>query len=185
MQKQLAALTIVLLVGMVLVRVFQMKRQGIRAMNFGKIDKKDFLIPPFALFYFYTIFATVFGLPTVSGQEFWRSGLVAWTGVFLCLIGVLLLLLSIVSFGKSFRVGIDTNQSDTSRLPLRHHMAISPSGFARRGLSGPCTKIPLKKSRWGQLLRPNFSAGIGPRRRQPRHQNNSGPDGALSKIIYF
>jgi hypothetical protein len=45
------ALTIVLLVGMVLTRVFLLKRQGIKPMKFGTIDKTDFLILPFAFFH--------------------------------------------------------------------------------------------------------------------------------------
>ena len=48
MPKYLGALTIVLLLGMVLTRVFLLKGQGIKAMKFGNIDKTDFLIPPFA-----------------------------------------------------------------------------------------------------------------------------------------
>ncbi len=112
MQRYLAALTIVLLPGMVLTRVLLMKRRGIRAMNFGKIDKKDFLIPPFALFYFYVVFAAAFNLPAVSKQEFFHSGTVSWVGVLLCLSGLLLLLLSLISFGKRFRVGIDTDHPD-------------------------------------------------------------------------
>jgi len=66
MQRYFAALTIVLLLGMVFTRVLLMKRKGIEAMNFGKIDKKDFLIPPFALFYFYLVFAAAFNLPAAS-----------------------------------------------------------------------------------------------------------------------
>jgi protein-S-isoprenylcysteine O-methyltransferase Ste14 len=31
-------------------------------------DQTDFLIPPFALFYFYIVFAAAFALPTVSRQ---------------------------------------------------------------------------------------------------------------------
>jgi protein-S-isoprenylcysteine O-methyltransferase Ste14 len=81
-------------------------------MHFGKIDKKDFLIPPFALFYFYVVFAAAFGLPAVSKQEFWHSGIISWAGVLLCLAGLLLLLSSLVSFGRSFRVGIDTDHPD-------------------------------------------------------------------------
>src|SRR5215470_13518716 len=107
MQKYLAALTIVLLLGMVLIRVFVMRRTGTRAMHFGKIDKTDFLIPPFALFYFYTVFAASFDLPLVSIQEFFHSEVISWVGVFLCFGGLTLLLLSVVSFGRSFRVGID------------------------------------------------------------------------------
>jgi protein-S-isoprenylcysteine O-methyltransferase Ste14 len=112
MPSYFAALTIVLLLGVVLTRVLLMKRKGIEAMNFGKIDKKDFLIPPFALFYFYLVFAATFSLPTVSRQEFFQSDVIPWIGVIFCLAGLVLLLLSLVSFGKSFRVGIDTDHPD-------------------------------------------------------------------------
>jgi protein-S-isoprenylcysteine O-methyltransferase Ste14 len=81
-------------------------------MHFGKIDKKDFLIPPFALFYFYIVFAAAFGLPAVSQQQFFSSEVLSWVGVFLCAAGLLVFLLSLVSFGRSFRVGIDADNAD-------------------------------------------------------------------------
>jgi protein-S-isoprenylcysteine O-methyltransferase Ste14 len=112
MQGYLAALAIVLLLGMVMTRVILMKRTGIRAMHFGRIDKTDFLIPPFALFYFYTVFAAAFNLPIVSTQRFFHSDIISWVGVFLCFGGLVLLLLSLVSFGQSFRVGIDIDHPD-------------------------------------------------------------------------
>ena len=112
MPKYFGALTIVLMLGMVLTRVMIMRRRGIQAMNFGKIDKTDFLIPPFALFYFYTVFAHAFNFPAVSMQELFRSEMIAWVGVFLCLAGLLLLLWSLISFGQSFRVGIDIEHPD-------------------------------------------------------------------------
>lgn len=112
MQTYIGAGTIFLLVGMVCVRVLLMRRNGIKAMKFGEIDKKDFLIPPFALFYFYLVFAAAFHLPTVSRQECFQSGAGAWLGVGFCLAGLMLLFLSLVSFGNSFRVGIDTAQPD-------------------------------------------------------------------------
>ncbi len=107
MQGYLAALTIVLLLGMVLTRVILMRRTGTRAMHFGRIDKTDFLIPPFALFYFYTVFAAAFNLPLASTQRVFHSEASSWVGVFLCFGSLTLFLLSLVSFGKSFRVGID------------------------------------------------------------------------------
>lgn len=82
-------------------------------MKFGQLDKTDFMIPPFALFYFYLIFAAAFGLPTVGTQEFFHSVATAWAGVFFCLGGIALMLWSLVSFGRSFRVGIDTERPDT------------------------------------------------------------------------
>ncbi|HYA26865.1 MAG TPA: isoprenylcysteine carboxylmethyltransferase family protein [Thermodesulfovibrionales bacterium] len=112
MQHYVAALTMVLWLGTVLSKVLLLKRKGTKAMHFGKIDKKDFLILPFALFYFYVIFAAAFNFPVVSNQQFFHSGIVSWIGVFFCLAGVLLLLVSIVSFGTSFRVGIDVDNPD-------------------------------------------------------------------------
>jgi protein-S-isoprenylcysteine O-methyltransferase Ste14 len=113
MPKYLGALTIVLLLGMVLTRVFLLKRQGIKAVKFGNIDKTDFLIIPFAFFYFYLVFAAAFNWPTVSAQELFRSEAVAWVGVLFCVLGLLLMLWSLISFRQSFRIGIDTDRPDS------------------------------------------------------------------------
>lgn len=112
MQRYLAALTILLLLSMVCVRLLLMRRSGIKAMRFGEIDKKDFLIPPFAIFYFYLIFAAAFHLPTIRARQFFQSEIIFWVGVLFCLAGFVLLLMSLISFGQSFRVGIDQDQPD-------------------------------------------------------------------------
>lgn len=112
MPKYLGALTIILLLGMVLTRVFILRGHGIRAMKFGEIDKTDFLIIPFAFFYFYVVFAAAFNLPTVVRQEFFRSEPASWIGVLFCLVGLLLMLWSLISFKQSFRIGIDTDRPD-------------------------------------------------------------------------
>ena len=101
MQGYFGALTIVILIGMVVTRVLLMKRKGLEALQFGKMDKTDFLIPPFALFYFYLVFANTFSLPTVSKQEITSSDAIRWIGVIFCLAGLGLLFWSLVSFGKS------------------------------------------------------------------------------------
>jgi protein-S-isoprenylcysteine O-methyltransferase Ste14 len=108
----LGALTIVLLLAMVLSRVLLLKRQGVTAMKFGEIDKTDFLIPPFALLYFYVVFGAAFGWPSVGGQPFFHSEPIAWAGVAACAAGLLLLLWSLISFRQSFRIGIDTDRPD-------------------------------------------------------------------------
>jgi len=111
-ERYFGALTLLLFIGMVLVRVLLLRRAGIKAMHFGKIDKTDFLILPFVLFYFYVVFAAAFDLPSVSRQEFFQSRMVSGLGVLLCIVGLSLMILSLVSFGKSFRVGIDTEHPD-------------------------------------------------------------------------
>lgn len=108
----IAAFTLILLLGMVITRVQWLKRRGVKAMHFGNLDKTDFLIPPIALFYFYTIFAAAFNWPGVGKQEFFQSQVIAWIGVLFCLAGLLLLFWSLVSFGRSFRVGIDVDRPD-------------------------------------------------------------------------
>jgi protein-S-isoprenylcysteine O-methyltransferase Ste14 len=108
----LAALAIVLLLGSVITRVMLLRQAGTKAMHFGNLDKTDFLIPPVALFYFYTIFAAAFGWPLVSTQMFFHSNVIAWIGVGLCFIGLMVLVASLVSFGRSFRVGIDVDDPD-------------------------------------------------------------------------
>ena len=50
MARYFAALIIILWFCTVAARVWLMKMSGTRALHFGKIDRKDFLIPPFALF---------------------------------------------------------------------------------------------------------------------------------------
>ncbi|MFZ0629854.1 MAG: isoprenylcysteine carboxylmethyltransferase family protein [Acidobacteriaceae bacterium] len=107
-----AAATIVALVAMVLTRTLVLKREGIRAMHFGGIDRKDFLIPPFALLYFYIVFALAFKLPRPVHQEFFQSQTASWIGVACCGSGLSLMLASLVSFGRSFRVGIDSEHPD-------------------------------------------------------------------------
>ena len=78
MERYLGAASLILLLGMVLGRVLLMRSAGIKAMKFGQTDKSDFLIPPFAFFYFYIVFATAFGFPSVSRQEFFQSAIVSW-----------------------------------------------------------------------------------------------------------
>jgi protein-S-isoprenylcysteine O-methyltransferase Ste14 len=111
MTQYLGATTLILLVGMVVTRVLMLRRGGISAMQFGKIDKSDFLLPPFALFYFYIIFAHALGWPGFNGVLF-HSEILAEVGMLFCLAGLGLMVWSIVSFGRSFRVGIDTQRPD-------------------------------------------------------------------------
>jgi protein-S-isoprenylcysteine O-methyltransferase Ste14 len=110
MPQYLAALMVLLPLGTVISRVVLLRRTGTRAMHFGELDKTDFLIPPVALFYFYTVFAASFGWPLASNRRFFQSTPVAWLGVGLCAVGVLILVASLVSFGTSFRIGIDADQ---------------------------------------------------------------------------
>lgn len=95
-----------LLILCVIIRSKQLKRLGIRAIHFGDMDKKDFLIPPFVLLYLYLIIANVFDLPRFE-SVITDNQVVAWIGVAISLCAPVIFLWGIISFGKSFRVGID------------------------------------------------------------------------------
>ncbi|WP_197722744.1 methyltransferase family protein [Ureibacillus thermosphaericus] len=106
MQGYFAILTLLSLIILVIIRAKMIGKKGIIVFRFGELDKKDFLIPPFALLYFYLIFAEVFGFPKLGSRLFY-NGIVSWVGVVLCTLGIMLFLWSLISFGKSFRIGID------------------------------------------------------------------------------
>ena len=108
----LGAFSLVLLISLVLLRVRILARSGIRAVHFGKTDRSDFLIPPFALVYFYAVFAGAFGWPSFERDLLFQPGIVQWIGLTFCVSGLALMALSLLSFGTSFRVGIDTEHPD-------------------------------------------------------------------------
>jgi protein-S-isoprenylcysteine O-methyltransferase Ste14 len=97
---------------MVISRIFLLRKTGIKAMKFAETDKKDFLIPPFALFYFYIVFASAFNLPA-PGKLLFKNEIIGWVGIILCVLGLILFMLGLISFGKSFRVGIDEDRPGT------------------------------------------------------------------------
>jgi len=113
MARDLGALTLVLLIAMVLLRTKMLQQRGVAAIHFGNIDKTDFLIPPFALLYFYAVFAGAFGWPFFDRGELFASHAAHWAGGTACCAGLLLMAGSLISFGSSFRVGIDNARPGT------------------------------------------------------------------------
>ncbi len=116
MQGYFGFASLILLFCMVLVRTFVMNRMGIRAFVFGRTDKRDFIIPPIFLLFAYQLTAYTFGLPKLFGDNvnafLFDSDPLRWLGVVVCVLGLLGLFASLVSFGRSFRVGIDDKAPD-------------------------------------------------------------------------
>lgn len=112
MLEYLAFIELVAMVLIIVIRIKVMKRLGIEAFKFGKIDKKDFLIPPFVVLYFYLIIAHAFDLPTLGTYQLFNGNIPVVVGVVVCLLGLIALVISIISFRNSFRVGIDLEKPD-------------------------------------------------------------------------
>lgn len=112
LQQYIGAATLILLMIIVVVRLTMLRNNGVRAMKFGETHKTDFLIPPVALFYIYSVLASAFDWPKLTDHRFFQSQALGWAGVALCGAALGLLLWSLISFGKSFRVGIDRQGPD-------------------------------------------------------------------------
>jgi hypothetical protein len=132
MQRLIGSLTILLFLGLVIIRVILMRRSGVKAVYFANIDKKDFLIPPFAFLYIYIVIAAPLGLPAVTKQEFFRSEALSWVGYsyayWVCCCS---LLASFRSAGVSVSESTRTTQESSSVLASLHCLGIPsmwPSG---------------------------------------------------------
>lgn len=103
-----------LFVIIVLIRAAILRRQGIQVIVFGQTDKSDFILVPLVLAIAYTTLARTFGLPIwdILIHPFGNGELAGWFGLALCAAAIVGFALTLVSFGNSFRVGIDENKPD-------------------------------------------------------------------------
>ena len=95
-------------------RVAMLQRRGIKANVFAKTDKSDFLLVPFVLAIVYTVCSGAFGLPLWKPLKapFWETTTPGVVGIALCVIALVGVVASVISFGNSFRVGIDEENPD-------------------------------------------------------------------------
>lgn len=138
MPKYGAVAAFMLLIAMVLSRVVMMKRRGLKAFVFAKTHRSDLLLPPIVAFFVYHLFANAFGLPKLSGLAFVDWQWLGWVGLIICILGLCLFLWGLISFGMSFRVGIDCENPGElitkgafgfSRNPLYTAFAMELIGF--------------------------------------------------------
>ncbi len=98
----------------VLIRAALLRRKGIRAIVFGATDKTDFLLVPFVLVIIYAVLANRFELPLWEPlvRPFWKTVTPGWVGLPLSAAAIIGLIVTLISFGDSFRVGIDEEKPD-------------------------------------------------------------------------
>lgn len=98
----------------VFVRAMLLRRKGIRATVFGATDKTDFLIVPFVLLIIYAALENTFRLPIWKPlvNPFWKTVTPGWAGLVLSAAAVVGMIFTLISFGDSFRVGIDEEKPD-------------------------------------------------------------------------
>ncbi|WP_312353995.1 methyltransferase family protein [Aminipila sp.] len=98
----------------VLARAVLLRRKEIRAIVFGATDKTDFLLIPFVLAIIYAVVANSFQLPLWEPLvgPFWKTLIPGWVGLALSAAAIIGLIFTLISFGDSFRVGIDEEKPD-------------------------------------------------------------------------
>lgn len=103
-----------LFVALVAGRAVMLRHKGIKAIVFGATDKSDFLLVPFVLAIIYTICSNAFGLPMWKPlvTPFWDTQIPGIAGIVLCAASAIGIAISLISFGNSFRVGIDEHKPD-------------------------------------------------------------------------
>lgn len=111
------ALSVVMLVGLASLaagRGLMLRRRGIRVFLFGATDKSDLLLLPLVVCLVYIILSGALPLPMPEAlkSRFWQMDVLRWAGLALCLMSLVWFALTLISFGSSFRVGIDRQAPD-------------------------------------------------------------------------
>jgi protein-S-isoprenylcysteine O-methyltransferase Ste14 len=91
-----------------------LRKKGINAFVFGVTDKSDLLLIPIVAFFFYALLSTVNGypFPGVLVKPFFSSSAAGWSGIIVCYGSLVWFALTLVFFGRSFRIGIDEKKPD-------------------------------------------------------------------------
>jgi protein-S-isoprenylcysteine O-methyltransferase Ste14 len=113
--KYIPLLELPVLIIMVACRALTLRKHGIRTIVFGETNKSDFIIVPVVLFFFYGISSSVFDLPFpfVLKNCFIENSVLRLCAIVFCSVSLVWFLVTLRTFGRSFRVGIDENTNDT------------------------------------------------------------------------
>jgi len=109
--KYIPILELPVLIIMVIIRSAMLSRRGIKAIVFGVTDKSDFIMLPVILCFFYAILSVFFALPfpAVLTKLFFEINILNIFAIVTCTVSLIWFGITLKTFGKSFRVGIDKN----------------------------------------------------------------------------
>jgi protein-S-isoprenylcysteine O-methyltransferase Ste14 len=140
LQSEISFVVLILLFAMIACRAILLRRKGVRAMVFGKTDRRDFLLLVVVALLVYPAIAEAAGLPMWSPlvKPFWENAAPGWIGIAVCILALAGVIATLASFGDAFRVGIDEEKPDKlmtggmfaiSRNPLYLCMILFFIGF--------------------------------------------------------
>jgi protein-S-isoprenylcysteine O-methyltransferase Ste14 len=114
MQIYISGVLYALLIILIASRTLLMHKKGIRAIVFSRTDRSGFLLLSVVLFLAFTVSARVTGLPIPFPlvRPLWDTAVSGWIGLPLCVIALVGIVIGLMSFKDSFRVGIDDKKPD-------------------------------------------------------------------------
>jgi protein-S-isoprenylcysteine O-methyltransferase Ste14 len=112
--KYIPILELPILIIMVLIRSVMLRRHGIKAIVFGVTNKTDFFMLPIILCFLYAVLSLFFNLPlpAILKKLFWEIDALNIIAVVICTVSLIWFGITLKTFGKSFRVGIDENTNE-------------------------------------------------------------------------
>ncbi|MDR0307081.1 MAG: isoprenylcysteine carboxylmethyltransferase family protein [Chitinispirillales bacterium] len=104
----------IILIALAVGRGFMLRRRGSNAFVLGVTNKSDLLLIPIVLLFFYALLSTALGFPfpKVLIKPFFTNNVAGWMGIIICYVSIVWFAMTLRSFGKSFRIGIDERSPD-------------------------------------------------------------------------
>jgi len=124
-QFTLSGILLLVFAACVAVNSVMLRKRGVRAVVFGETDKSDYLLIVIVAACVFFFAAQSFLQPALGilYEPFWLSAIPGLIGLFISVIAIIILIRTLVSFGDSFRVGID--EKTPSKLVTEGMFAIS------------------------------------------------------------
>jgi len=112
--KYIPVLELPILIIMILIRSVMLGRHGIKVIVFGVTDKTDFFLLPIILFFIYALLSIFFELPfpAILIKMFWEIDITNIIAIIICTVSLIWFGITLKTFGKSFRVGIDEKTNE-------------------------------------------------------------------------
>jgi protein-S-isoprenylcysteine O-methyltransferase Ste14 len=116
----LAIISLVIFYGLFLGRTIILHKTGVKVWVIGTSTKKSsekileyILFPALVLWAVFVIFTALhINLPIIALNYLINIVWLRYIGIIVCFIGLIIFLLALISFGKSWRIGIDENNSN-------------------------------------------------------------------------
>jgi protein-S-isoprenylcysteine O-methyltransferase Ste14 len=112
--KYMIYIELALLLLMIAAKTVMLRRNGIKAMKFSKPDKNAVALILIITCFVYAASAGVLGLPfpAFTGKPFWNIPILNVLAIVICTVSLIWFGITLITFGHSFRIGIDEKTND-------------------------------------------------------------------------